>query len=121
MLQVGMVHRIGHFATVGAVGNFAINGSDRSGLFDVAVRPLGDWLTVFADAELPRGISATDAPWSAGLLFEAIPGLEVSSRYFSTEQYNIAIGFKFYGFWLTGSPQYSSSNERTSTTYDVRF
>jgi hypothetical protein len=121
VLQVGMTHMIGRWAAVGAVGNFALDSPDRSGFFEVSMRPVGKSLTFFADAELPRGISASDAPWSAGVLFKGIPGVNVSSRYYSDESYYLSVGFKFYGLWLTGSPEYQRNDGRTATTYDVRF
>ena len=62
-----------------------------------------------------------DAPWSAGALFEAVSGIHVSGRYFYDESFNVAVSFRFFGAWLTGSPRYDRNNERTSTTYEVQF
>ena len=121
ILQVGMVHWYRDLFALGVVGNFAIDGKTRVGLFDLAVRPLGNWLTVFGDAELPSGTSARVAPWSAGALFEGIAGIQLSGRYFSDQSFNVGVSFKFYGLWLTGSPSYDQTNERTGTTYEVRF
>ena len=121
LVQIGMVHWYRDLFALGIVGNFAIDGDSRVGLLDLALRPAGDWLTVFADAELPSNTSAVDAPWSAGALFEGFDGVEISGRYFSDESFNVGVSFKFYGLWLTGSPSYDRSNERTSTTYEIRL
>jgi len=120
IMQVGLVHRVGNLMTFGAVGSFAIDGTTQTGFFDVSMRPLGNWLTVFADAELPKGIDAADAPWSAGAVFEAIPGVNISGRYYYDNRYLLSVGFKFYGLWLTGAPGYDQDYNRTSTQYDVR-
>ena len=121
IVQVGVMHQVGRWMRFGAVGNFAVDSPDRTGLLDLAIRPLGRWLTLFGDTELRRAVSATDSPWSAGVLFEGIRAIQLSGRYFSDESIAFAVSLNFYGLWLTGSPGYNQDRNRTSTTYDVRF
>lgn len=121
ILQVGLMHEVGRVLRFGAAGAFAVDGPDRVGYFDIAVRPVGKWFTVFADAELPRGTSTWDAPWSAGALLRAFRVLQVSGRYFSDETFMVSVGLNFYDLWLTGSPRYDNARDRTSTSYEMRI
>ena len=107
LIQAGATQRFGRYASVGLVGNFATEKSYQSGLIDLAVRPLGDpMLTVFADAELPKGVSVSDAPWSVGAMLDVGPGLQLTGRYFDDDNYAFSIGYTLDVLGFFGSPQY---------------
>ncbi len=46
----------------------------RDSSMSPSVRSATRSLTVFADAELPKGVSASDAPWSVGAMLDRRPG-----------------------------------------------
>lgn len=121
--QVGVAHRYSRYASLGLVGNFALNKSFQSGLIDFAVRPLGtQMLTVFADYELPKGVSVSDAPWSVGAMADIGPGLHVAGRYFEDDRFSFSIGMAFgFGPRLTGSPRFDKDGGTTNTTYEIRM
>ena len=122
IFQAGFVHRYGRYVSLGLAGTFAIENSNQSGLFDVAVRPLGSGLiTVFADAELPKGVSVSHAPWSVGARVEPIEGLQLVGRYFENETYAISVGVNLAaGLKLSATPHYNKDSHNTNTTYEVR-
>lgn len=121
IFQVGLVQRFGRYGSLGLSGNFAINDNNQQGLFDVAVRPLGDQkVTVFADAVWPKSVSLKDSPWSAGAMVEPVPGLQLTGRYFEDESYTLSIGFVLGALGLYGTPRFDKDGERTNTTYQVR-
>jgi protease-4 len=121
-IQAGAARRFGRYVSVGLAGSFATEKSYQSGLFDVAVRPLGDpALTVFADAELPKGVSLSDAPWSVGAMADLGPGFQLTGRYFEDQSYALSIGCSFDVFGFFGSPRFNADDERTETVYQARI
>lgn len=122
LVQVGAAQRMGRYVSVGVVGNFATEKSFQSGLFDLAVRPLGDQkVTVFADLELPKGVGLSDAPWSAGAMLDLGPGLQLIGRYFEDDSYAFSIGYSFDVLSVFGSPRFSADDERTQTVWQGRL
>ena len=121
IFQIGLVHRFGRYASIGASGDFALNNSNQQGIFDIAVRPLATQaLTVFADLNWPKGFSLKDAPWSAGAMVEPVAGLQLIGRYFENESYTLSLGFAFGSLGLYGTPRFNEDNNRTNTTYQIR-
>jgi protease-4 len=121
VFQAGMVQRIGRYLSIGAAGTFAIENSFQTGIFDIAVRPTGDrLLTLFADAELPKGIRVEDAPWSVGAMVEAIPGVQLTGRYFENESYALSLAFGFGEGKIAASPRFDKDNNVTNTVYQIR-
>ncbi|UCG52205.1 MAG: signal peptide peptidase SppA, partial [Candidatus Latescibacterota bacterium] len=107
--------------SLGLVGNFATQKDYRSGLADLAVRPLGDrLLTVFADYEFATGMSAADAPWSVGAMLDVGPGLEITGRYFENESFAVSVGYNFNSLGLWGSPRFDDNQDHAETVYQVR-
>ncbi len=122
MVQVGAAQRVGRHASVGLVGNFATEQRFQSGLLDLALRPFGDpLLTVFADAELPKGVSVSDAPWSVGAMVDLGPGFQLTGRYFDDETYAFSIGYNFDVLGFLGNPQFNADDKRTRTVWQARF
>jgi protease-4 len=122
MIQAGAVQRVGRRLSMGIAGNFATENRYQSGLVDVAVRPFGDrTLTVFADAELPKGVSVSDAPWSAGAMVDVGPGLQITGRYFDDESYALSVGYSFDVLGFFGSPRFSADDKRTETVWQARL
>jgi protease-4 len=121
IFQVGTVQRFGRYLSLGISGNFAFDNKDQTGLFDVAVRPIGnDMVTVFADAELPRGISASNAPWSVGAMLEPLPGIQLTGRLFDDDSYAFSVGVSVGALRFTSSPRFTEDGETTNITYESR-
>jgi protease-4 len=121
-IRVGGLHRIGRHASLGLVGTFATDSDARSGLVDLAVRPLGDRrITVFADAEMQKDTRLEDALWSVGAMVEPLPGLQLMGRYFENESYAVSVGFSFGVLGVTASPHFDKENDLSHTLYGVRL
>jgi protease-4 len=122
VIRVGSLHRFGRNASLGLVGAFATDTDARSGLVDVAVRPLGDRrLTLFADAEMQRKTRLEDALWSAGAMVEPLPGLQITGRYFEDEGYAVSVGFSFGALGVSASPRFDKENDLQRTLYGARL
>lgn len=123
LLQLGFAQRFWKFATLGAAGNFAFNDGDRTGLFDVSIRPLfNHWITVFGDFELPRGISIEEAPWSVGTRVELIRGVPLTGRYFKDEGFAVSLSVSFGIRWRVGyQPRFDTEGNGIDANADVRF
>ena len=122
IMQVGVVERFGRHVSLGINGTFSTEVSDQSGLFDLAVRPLGDErLTVFGDLEYPRGYSFKNSPWSAGAMLEIPSGVKLVGRYFENESFSLALAYTFGGGINTGGlrgsaqPYFDSSSNHAAT------
>ena len=122
LVQAGVTQRYGRYLSLGLVGNFATDKDYRTGIVDVGLRPFGDqMLTLFADAELPKGVSASDAPWSVGAMFDLGPGLQLTGRFFDDESYAFSVGYSmdFLGFF--GGPQFDAKDEHTHNIWQARL
>ncbi|NIM19172.1 MAG: signal peptide peptidase SppA [Candidatus Latescibacteria bacterium] len=122
IIQTGAIRRFGRYASLGLVGAFSTQTDARSGLVDVAVRPLGDLhVTVFADAEFQNGIRFEDSPWSVGAMVEPLPGLQITGRYFEDESYAISVGFSFGRLSASASPRIDKNGDLDRTLYGIRI
>ena len=122
LIQAGATRRYGRWLSVGLVGAFATDKAYQTGLADIALRPLGDEkVTLFADAELPKGVSASDAPWSVGAMLDLGPGLQLTGRYFDDESYSFAVGYSLDFLGFSGGPQYDSNDKRTHNIWQARL
>jgi protease-4 len=122
LVQAGLTQRYGRYLSLGLVGNFATDKNYRTGIADLALRPFGDqMLTVFADAELPKGVSASDAPWSVGAMFDLGPGLQLTGRFFDDESYAFSVGYTMDFLGFSGSPQFDSNDKQTHNIWQARL
>jgi protease-4 len=128
LMQLGIVDRPTRYLSVGIAGAFSTENRDIAGLFDLAVRPMGDErLTVFGDLEYPRGYSLKDSPWSLGAMLEIPAGLKLVGRYFDDERFTFGVAYTFGGAAGTGhlrgsvAPFYSSGGAYTGINWGVRM
>lgn len=110
VIQVGSVFRFNKYTSAGLAGIFSTQRDHQSGLADLAIRPLGDErFTLFGDVELPRRISTSDAPWSAGAMVELIAGVRLIGRYFDDESFALTLAYSAGGGVKTGSARAAGS------------
>lgn len=121
VLQVGMVQRPSDFLSLGLAGDFALGSSHRTGLFDLALRPLGTpAVTLFGDAELGEKDRLEDARWGVGSALELLPGVQLVGKYMDTEAFTLGLSFSFGQSVITVAPHYDDQQNLGSTTYGVR-
>jgi len=128
IMQLGLVRRFGRYVSLGVSGDFSTETSDQAGLFDLAVRPMGDGrLTLFGDLQYPKGYSFKDSPWSAGAMLEVPAGVRFIGRYYEDESFSIALAYTFgagtEGGIVRGSAQpfYDKDANHTGTNWGVRM
>ncbi len=133
--QLGLTGRVLRYASIGANGNFSTRSDASQGLFDLAVRPLGDdRVTVFGDFEIDyRGGDRIDSrPWSAGAMLEIPSGVKLVGRYFDDNTsgnrgFNVALAYTFGGNFgegvLRGSyaPRFDDNSDLMLTNWGVRL
>lgn len=118
---IGWLGRPIRYLSIGAVGQFSTTSQDNQGIFDVAVRPLGDErLSVFADYAIQRGMRMADGPWSAGAIWEMFPGVRLTGRYFDTEAFTVGLSFSLGHAGATAQALWDSDNNHGYNTYGVR-
>ncbi len=119
--SVGWLVRPMRYLSLGAVGQFSTTSADNQGIFDAAVRVLGDErLTVFADYALQRGMRMADAPWSAGAIWEVVPGVRLAGRYFDTQAFTLGLSFSLGHAGGTAQWLWDEDNNYGYGTYGVR-
>lgn len=119
--SVGWLGRPNRYLSLGAVGQFSTTSGDNQGIFDAAVRVLGnERLTVFADYAIQRGMSMEDAPWSAGVILEMLPGIRLTGRYFDTEAFTVGLSFSAGHAGAAGQALWDDESKHGYNTYGVR-
>jgi protease-4 len=122
VFTVGMLHRPAPKLSVGLSGIFSTSTGDREGIFDVAIRPMGDErLTAFMDYAIQRGETARDAHWSVGAVAEIVPGLRLTGRYFDTESFSLGVSLSLGTMGISSQAHYDEAQEYSYATYGVRL
>ncbi len=122
LIQAGALHRFGRFASLGLAGAFSTDKDARSGLADLAVRPLGDRrLTVFGDMEMQEDTRLRDALWSVGAMVEPVAGMQIAGRYFEDESFAVSFSFSFGKVSASASPRFSKESDLDRTLYGIRL
>ncbi|KPL18756.1 MAG: hypothetical protein AMJ92_06320 [candidate division Zixibacteria bacterium SM23_81] len=121
IFQLGLMGRPFPYVSLGVAGNFATGSSNRSGIFDLAVRPLGNpTVTLFADAELAKKDRFEEARWGLGGAVEFLPGIELVGKYLDTEAFTLGLNFSFGRSAVSAAPHYDDQQELSYTTYGIR-
>lgn len=121
IFQLGLMGRPLPYVSLGVVGNFATGSSRRSGIFDLAVRPLGTpTVTLFADAELKKKDRLEETRWGLGGAVEFLPGIELVGKYLDTEDFTLGLNFSFGRSAVSAAPHYDDKQKLSYTTYGIR-
>ncbi|UCF78274.1 MAG: S49 family peptidase [Candidatus Eiseniibacteriota bacterium] len=122
VVTLGMLHRPASKLSIGISGVFSTSTSDREGVLDVAIRPLGDErLTGFMDYSLQKGETVEDAHWSIGAVAEVLPGLRLTGRYFDTEAFALGVSFSLGTVGISSQAHYDEAQDYSYATYGVRL
>jgi protease-4 len=121
VVTVGTLTRPNRYLSLGLSGTFATSGDAKEGLLDVGIRPLGSELvTLFADYA-PQNMDAFDtAPWSTGLIVEALPGVRVTGRYYDSHAVAIGLNVSLGRIGLESQGHSDTGRKRSYNTYGVR-
>jgi protease-4 len=121
VVTVGTLTRPSRYLSVGLSGAFATSGNAREGVLDVGVRPLGNELvTLFADFA-PQEMDAIDtAPWSTGIVIEALPGVRLTGRYYDNHALSVGLNLSLGRMGLQSQGHSDEDGKRSYNTYGVR-
>jgi len=118
---VGAIVRPARFLSLGLIGNFSTESSNREGIAEIGIRPLGTLrLTLFADAALQNGMSLSEAPWSAGAALQVVEGLHLVGRFFDSEAFTLGMTINFGKSGIGGQAHFDSEREHSYNTYMIR-
>jgi protease-4 len=135
LMQGGLTWRFGRYLSLGAVENWGLQSGNRTEVFDLAVRPIGDdRLTVFGDVEtrVIDGDYQDNPLWSAGAMLEIPAGLKLIGRYYgddtgNSEGFSVALAYSLGGGLGQGVARASSQvrfdndSEHVLTNWGVRL
>jgi protease-4 len=110
-----------HFS-FGIIGNATTSGSRTEAAFDLGIRPLGnEVLTLFADYALLNTQSLKQGSWSYGAVVEALPGIRVTGRLFSTHAFAVGVSFSFGRVGISTQSTWDANSKHAYNTYALRL
>ena len=121
LITAGSIIRPCRYFSLGAIGNFSLESTDREWAFDLGIRPLGtSRLTIFGDVALPKKFSFANSPKSAGAAVEVVSGINVVGRYFKGGAFTLGLSVNLGRTGYGGQSHFDSNQEYSYTTYSVR-
>lgn len=121
IFTVGLVQRPWQFVSLGITRTFATRYSDKSGLADLAVRPLGNpMLTLFGDAEMQKKDRLKDVRWGVGMAVEPLPGVQLVGKYLDTESFTLGLTVSLGRKGLSSVAHFDKKEKLDYATYGVR-
>jgi protease IV len=122
VFSLGLLFRPSRYISVGTVGYQTLRGKRQEAYIDAAFRPLGsEVVTVFADFAMQNDQSVREGIWSAGAVFEVVPGIRVSGRYFESEAFTAGIQLSLGRLGFTTQSHYNADRKHAYNTYGVRL
>lgn len=122
IIKVGALFRPTIYASLGLVGTAALHGTDKEGVIDAAIRPLGnELLALFADYSLEKYRISSLPKWSAGAAVEFAPGIRATARYFNTKAISAGFQISLGAIGFESQAQYDESGKNAYNTYGVRI
>lgn len=121
LFSVGSIIRPARFLSLGLTGNFSTASSNREGIAEIGIRPLGTpRLTLFADAALQNGMSLSEAPWSAGAAVQLLEGMHLTGRTFDSEAFTLGMTINFGKSGIGGQAHFDAGHDHAYNTYMIR-
>lgn len=125
LITTGTMLRPARFLSLGLIGNFSLESSQREGVAEIGIRPFGNSrLTLFADAALQKGTNVSDAPWSAGAALQVVDGVHLLGRYLNftedDEMVTVGLSVNFGHSSVAAQTHLTDGNDLAFTTYQVR-
>ncbi len=120
---LGSVLRPVPYLSMGLWGSFATDGSNAGeGCADIGIRPFGnEKVTLFADYALQKDQRIKDGAWSTGAVFEPLPGLRITGRYFDTHRFTVGLSIGLGRLTASSQAHYDDNKHHAYTTYAVRL
>ena len=121
LFTVGSIMRPSRFLSLGLIGNFSTESSNREGIAEIGIRPLGTpRLTLFADAAIQNGMSLSEALWSAGAALQVLEGMHLVGRTFDSEAFTLGMTINFGKSGIGGQAHFDAGRDHAYNTYMIR-
>jgi protease-4 len=129
LLTAGALWRPCRHASLGAAATFALSHSERRAIADLGLRPFGTpFVTLFGDVSFNELDQRDDVDWGIGIEMEPLAGIrlafkteEVNELGDRTRSYSLRFGLTLQRLGFHVIPHYDEDNERTATSYLVRY
>jgi protease-4 len=122
IVRVGALFRPNVYASLGLIGTAALQGTDKEGIIDAAVRPLGnELLALFADFSMEKYRDPLLPKWSAGAAVEFLPGVRATARYFDTKAISAGLQISLGVIGIESQAELDETGKYSYNTYGVRI
>ncbi|MCP4580559.1 MAG: hypothetical protein GY839_03000 [candidate division Zixibacteria bacterium] len=117
----GMIFRPMKCLSLGLTGQWSIESGERQGIAEIGIRPLGNpRITLFGDMAMQKKTKFSDALWSAGAVFEIVPGINLSGRYFENESFTTGLTIDFGKNAISSQLHFDNDQKHSYTSYSIR-
>ncbi len=119
--KTSLIARPVKYLSIGLILDYSLQSDCQQGVADIGIRPFGNSrLTLFGDMAMREKTKFNEAPWSAGAVFEIIPGINLTGRYFRNEKFTAGLTVNF-GMASIGSQLYfDDKQDHTQNAYIYR-
>lgn len=119
---LGSLIRPVKYISIGLVGFTDFKDNFYEGVIDFALRPFGnEKLALFSDFAYKNSNRNSYNKWSAGLVIEPLPGIQVTGRYFDTKYFNFGIQLSLGNFGIINSNKFDKDLKNQETIYGIRI
>lgn len=119
---LGSLIRPVKYISIGLVGFTDFKDNFYEGVVDFALRPFGnEKLALFSDFTYTNSNRNSYNKWSAGLVIEPLPGIQVTGRYFDTKYFNFGIQLSLGNFGIINSNKFDKDLKNQETIYGIRI
>jgi protease-4 len=120
-ISFGSIWRPAKQISIGAAAAFTFDEGDQRYVLDAGLRPFGSpLLTLFGDLAYMNDQDIEDAPWSAGIASELLPGVTVFGRTRDDDSYAWGVSVSLGVLGVSASPDYDKDGDLVRTTYGIR-
>jgi len=121
-VTLGTLIRPNRYLSIGLIGTSVTDFDHYEGVIDLAVRPMGnEKVAVFGDYALRNDMDLADGYWSAGVAFEAVPGVRITGRYFDHKAYTFGVEFSLGNVGLSTQTFFDNDFNHGHNSYAVRL
>jgi protease IV len=122
ILASGILYRPLPYFSAGMTLTEAINTEGYEIVGDIAGRPFGSELvTLFAEYILHRAPELNQDTWSFGAAVEALPGIRITGRYFSTDAFTFGVQLSLGRIGLESQAHYDPQQKYAFNSYGIRI
>ncbi len=122
VFTLGALVRPDPHISLGLIGNAATSGGRTEAAFDLGIRPFGNELvTLFADYALQNAQTLKQGSWSYGAVVEALPGIRITGRLFSSHAFAVGLSISFGTVGVSTQSTWDRNANHAYNTYAIRL